>query len=630
MCGIAGTFGFNGRDVEEEISQSLINSIKHRGPDHEGVFRRHGILFCHTRLAIITDKINNDQPMCSRDERIVVAYNGEIYNYREVRKELEDIGCQFRTNGDTEVIIHAYIKWGVDAVKRFKGMFAIALYDRDIRGLYLIRDRFGEKPIFFRRHGDQIFFGSEVKAVVINDVITHIDVDKIGLHQYLQTGYSETPRTLLQNISEVPPATIMFFKSDGGVQSTKYWDIDIEKKIKGTYRECAEEYYRLLQQSIRGQLISDQPLGAFLSAGMDSSSINYILSKELNQTVPSFTLKFDNDRYDESALVREMASSLAGENVVEKMPEVTHSLVEDVLFHADSPICDASMLPMYVISKAAAKRVKVCLSGDGADESLAGYNTYLAHKFSRIYSLIPQPLRKNGVEKCIALLKNEDKPYPTRDTAERFIHSANTDIKYRHDTWRTLFKDDEIYELLDFREPTDRYTERQLMARRIHDKNGSILSRLLYSDITRYMQSDMLVKVDRMSMAHGLEVRCPFLDHELVQYAFSMPDEYKLRGLKTKAILKQIMRGKLPDQILKQPKRGFVAPISNWLEGGLREPVNDILQSDIVLFSNLINKNAVRKYLKQFYEKQDKSVNYKIWALYCLAIWCNQVSGMGR
>jgi len=626
MCGISGYIQpKNNLDQNQffsnDLIQLMVDKIDHRGPDEQGTKIIDNVALGHSRLSIIDLNAHSNQPFSNQNIGIHLVFNGEIYNYKDLRSQLVNKGYKFNTSSDTEVLLTSYEEWGIECVHKFEGMFAFALYDQFEDILHLVRDRLGKKPLFYSATDKYVVFGSEIKSLLVHKQIDR-NVDFDALDEYLSLNYCVAERTLFSSIKQLAPGERIEVKSDCSLTKIKYWDIDYINQSNKEKSYYFEKFEAILEESITKRLDSDVPLGSFLSGGIDSSVISYYASKNTSNRLNTFSVGFDDKSFNELPYAKILSEKINSKHRSIIVSDVSHDIVEKIVWHAEEPTADSSMVPMYFLSKLAKEHVSVCLSGDGADEILAGYETYSAYYLALAFQKTPSSLRNFFVNQVLSMIPISSKKYNFRDKLERFLYASNFDNYKMHYSWRCIFDDNLKKELISKKAKSfvSGY-DASLMYEEIFKSNATSLNKMLYTDTKIYLPNDMLVKVDRMSMAHSLEVRSPFLDHKLVEFAFQMPDAYKLKNLfNKKYILKRVMRDKLPKAILNRKKAGFNSPISYWLKNSLKESSYDFILSDAFLRSGLFNPEVIIKILDD-HNNDVKDNSYQIWSLYVLSIW---------
>ena len=599
MCGIAGIFHLEtAKPVDPERVRRMTDAIAHRGPDGSGVWTAPGVGLGHRRLSII-DLGGGAQPMHSEDGAITVTYNGEIYNFLELRKELEAAGYVFRTNSDTECILHGWRHWGPDCVSHFHGMFAFALYDAREKTLFLARDRLGVKPLYYAPVADgSIIFGSELKALMAHPALRR-EIDPLAIDDYLAFGYVPDHRSILGGVGKLPAGHHMLLQR-GKVPSppVKYWDIDYSNRVKGGTAELEEELLRLMRQAVTSRMIADVPLGAFLSGGVDSSAVVALMAEQSRKPVKTCSIGFDVGALDESEYATRIAERFATDHSSRIVSPDDYGLIDTLVHHFDEPFADASALPTYRVSEMAREKVSVALSGDGADEAFAGYRRQVFHRGEeRVRALMPQALRS-------AILGPLGRAWPKADWAPRPLRAKATLLSLARsgeegyaaavgvtglDQRHALYSPRARQHLGDYR--AESYMEK--LMRDAPARSG--LDRAQYADMKLWLPGDILTKVDRTSMAVSLEAREPLLDHRLLEFAATLPDNMRVRGGQGKWLLKKTMERYLPQDILYRPKMGFVTPIAQWFRGPLADTAREIASSATLSQLDWFDRNALTK-----------------------------------
>jgi len=618
MCGLAG---FAGKGNEGDLRR-MIAKLRHRGPDNEQVIVRDGVGFGHARLSIIDPAPEANQPFFSADGKLMIIFNGEIYNFLELRERLEVSNSQrFRTSSDTEVILALYAIHGEDLLQHLSGMFAFAIYDFEKRKLVVARDRLGEKPLYYAHEGDTVVFGSEIKALLPHPAVSR-DIDLQGLHQYLTFDYVPGPRSIFGKIHKLEPGSYFVFQ-DGQLKNKKYWDIRFGQSTL-SFEEATHEFSRRLEESVAGKLISDVPLGFFLSGGIDSSTVAYFAQKNSSTRIRTFSVGFENASYDESAYARQVAEQLGSLHTSEVLTEKEAvELIPGIAQQVDEPFADPSIIPTYLLARFTRKNVTVALGGDGSDELLAGYPTFIADRFVRPARALGSVARL-ALKSAAALMPVSDENIGTDFKVAQFLKGLGVSEDYTHPLWLSSFTPQmtrelwqpSIYKQLsspDYLEPVDR----------IFQSRGDVTGRfhrdaLVYCKT--YLPDDILFKVDRASMLTSLEVRAPFLDHTLVDFLTSLPEGYKRQGINTKRILKAAMRGKLPDNIIGRPKKGFGIPLSAWLKKDLRKLCDDLLSHSSLSRHGFFNQEYVDRLRREHYTSR-KNNRKELWNLMIFQLW---------
>lgn len=608
------------------VLRGMGRALCHRGPDDEGEFINHSdgvsVALGHKRLSIIDLSPAGRQPMTNEDESIWITFNGEIYNFRELKRELEGKGHRFRSNSDTEVIIHLYEEMGTSCLERLKGMFAFALWDNDKKTLFLARDRVGKKPLHYALYDGGIVFASEIKALLKHPRVSR-EIDLKSLNKYLTYEYVPAPNTIFKAIKKLEPGHYLLYR-DGKIQPIRYWDIPLTDNPIGyrTEAEYVEELREILDRAVRSRLVADVPVGVFLSGGIDSGIVA-ALATRADQQLECFSIGFDEPSFDESKYAKQLAQALKVKHQLRifNMREMLQCLdvLPDIL---DEPLADASVLPTYLLSKFTSQRVKVALSGDGGDELFAGYPTYQAHRLITYYDALPGSL-KTTLRGIASHLPVSYKNISNDFKAKQFLRGAGVSSEIRFFIWMGAFIDSEKRELLSDEvkaELRNHNTYEDIFNYISESRLTKDLERILYLSMKLYLQDDILVKVDRASMANSLEVRSPLLDHEFVEFVCRLPMSYKLNGLKTKYLLKKAARGILPESIIHRQKKGFGIPISRWLTVELKDFMLDHLSESRIRKQGFFNYSYVRGLIKQHLAKE-RDNRKLLWSLLVFQIW---------
>ncbi|CAN5197985.1 asparagine synthase (glutamine-hydrolyzing) [soil metagenome] len=623
MCGIAGWVNLKSNTslVDKAVLHSMCETITHRGPDSGGIWTDDYVALGMRRLSII-DLHTGDQPVFGEDKSVVVMMNGELYNYREVRADLEKRGRKFVTQTDTEIVPHLYEVYGDDFVDRINGMFAIALWDSRRKRLVLARDRYGEKPLYYGVFDDTLIYGSEPKALLAHPAVSR-ELDLEAFRQYLSFDYVPAPRSIFKGISKLPAAHIMTVEN-GEIKTRRYWNLTFNEtgQVK-SIENASTELSSLLSDAVRMRLVADVPLGVLLSGGVDSSAIAAFATQHATETVKTFSIGFSEDSFDETRYARLVGKHLGTDHYEEILSAAkAGDLISEIGTWLDEPLSDGSLIPTYLLARFVRKHVTVALGGDGGDELFAGYPMYFGHKVAAAYGAIPQFLRSGLIEPVVRMLPVSTKNLSFDYRAKRFVRSAKYDTITRHHSWFGSFTADEQEQLLTthVREQTtgDVYAgARDLLG--ICDASNEI-ERMQFLDINFYMAEDILSKVDRASMAVSLETRAPFLDPRIGEFAASLPLKYKLRGSNGKYILKRSVEGLLPSSVLTRSKKGFGIPIAEWLKGRLNPLMHDLLSSERLKDQGLFEPSYVETLIAE-HEKGIASHHKQLWTLLVFQLW---------
>ena len=622
MCGIAGlVYADANRKISAEAEATLgraCDVMSHRGPDGEGRLAGPGFAFGHRRLSII-DLATGHQPMQYRDGRFTITFNGEIYNYRELREELKSRGHIFSTSSDTEVILAAYAEWGESAPARLRGIFAFAIWDAVERRAFVTRDHLGVKPLLYlERPGESIAFGSDLKSLLVLGG-PGLAIDREGLTDYLAAGYPQGERTLVRQIRRLKPAQSLVYER-GRTRLVSYWDLAAAyraDKLPGNLEEHAHSFALKLESSVRAQMVSDVPVGAFLSGGLDSSSIVAKMRRLQPGDLHTFSMGFAERTFSELEHAEVVAQKLGTKHFQEV---ASPSPVDwaDLAWRIGEPLGDTSIIPTFLVSQLARRHVKVVLSGDGADECLAGYDTYVADMLYRGYRFVPNLLHQNLLMPLSRLLPHTGHKVGLDYKIRQFLRFAKGPFPRAHFGWRELFDDAERVELGGDAAHRPWSDVEEKMAR-VSDLPP--LDQALYADTSTWLANDILTKVDRATMAVGLEARVPFLDPDLVEFCARLPIEDKMKGFSRKRVLRTAMSSQIPGSILSRPKSGFNAPVSRWLRGSLGNVLEDLLSS-----TQLVDRTSprLRGLLRQHHEGREDH-GFKLWSLTALLLWEREV-----
>jgi asparagine synthase (glutamine-hydrolysing) len=614
LCGIVGFTHRNWVPDSERI-RSAAATLIHRGPDQQGVFESSIISLGAARLKII-DIESGDQPIISDDGDTVIAFNGEIYNHQELRCELEKLGHKFRTHCDTETVLHAFREWDTGCFARLRGMFGIALWTTSTRRLVLARDRMGIKPLYVARRGQDVFFGSELKAILVHPEIDR-QLSLHGLDCYLALNYVPSPWTLVEGIEKLPPGT-WFEWQDGATRSQSYWTLPVSSPREWTLPDACDTLDSLLRQSIREHLISDVPLGMWLSGGVDSSTILHYAATESRSRLKTFSISFQGRSFDETSYIQQIVERYGTDHQqMDLNPNVDLvGAVEEFAYFSDEPSADAGALPVWFLSKLSRENTTVSLSGEGADELFAGYLTHRANELARRARLLPKSVLRMALA-AVGRWPVSDEKISFEYKVKRFLEGATMDAARAHVFWNGTFSDRQKRKLItaDLPHALDRIL---LQCRQLPTEDP--LSRHLWFDQRYFLPDDILNKADRISMAHSLEVRPPFLDHRIVEFAASIPSKFKLNGSRQKVLLKELMKDKLPAPVLRRAKVGFDIPAHEWLRGPFRSLLIETLQSGASEHAGLFRHSAISTLLDRHLNRR-ANVGYHLWGLMILFLW---------
>jgi asparagine synthase (glutamine-hydrolysing) len=577
MCGIVGVIDWTTGRVNEARVRALTDTLRHRGPDGEGFYVAGNAALGHRRLSII-DLALGKQPMSNEDGTVWISYNGEVYNFQQLRDELEARGHRFQTHCDTEAIVHGYEEWGEDVVTHLRGMFAFGILDTRRQRMFLARDRAGIKPLVYYAGADRFIFASEIKAIIEDPGVPR-DLDHDAVADYFECGYVPAPATVFRGISKLPPGHTLTVDLAGPATATprKYWDLGdfyAQGPIATSEEEAAERIRELLRDAVKVRLVSDVPLGALLSGGIDSSAVATLMASVVDGPISTFSIGFNEEKYSEVNYARKVAETIKSNHFEKTVTAEIRDLLPKLVYHFDEPFADASAIPTYYVSRVAREHVTVCLSGDGGDEGFAGYERYGACLRMGGYDFLPQAVRQavfTPLSRIVPQASSRSRTFAgvARNADERFIGHMRT--MYGHIPPQRLLS-------ASFRgKLRSRGLEPDFLTRSLNRKVEDTLARYLDLDFRTYLPNDILVKVDITSMMNSLEVRVPFLDPALLQYAARIDSGLKQRDGKGKYILKKALKGVLSDEVLQRKKMGFGVPIRAWLGGQLRETTHEYL-----------------------------------------------------
>jgi asparagine synthase (glutamine-hydrolysing) len=614
MCGIAGILSLNGRTISPDDLYAMCAALAHRGPDDEGFYlgRDKSVGLGMRRLSII-DLQTGRQPVHNEDGTVWVVFNGEIYNFRELRRKLEQHGHVFSTATDTEVIVHLYEDFGPHCVEHLRGMFAFALWDERSRTLLLARDRLGIKPLYYAEIGERLLFASELKAILqATEVERSLNWRAVS---HLFTCLTTPPaESIIEGVRKLEPGHILIASPGKDLQTERYWEVRFEPDYSRSEEDYAEELRERLEESVSLHLVSDVPLGVFLSGGIDSSAVVATMARLVPGTVKTFSIGFpdrDFSELDYARLVAKRFDTDHHELILE--PHVV-DILEELAWYLDEPFGDPSAIPTFMVSKLAADHVTVVLSGDGGDELFAGYDKYLVEQRERRYRFVPRPFRR--LLGAIGELMHEGMRgrnflrHIALDGAMRYLDASTL---FSLEQKKRLFQPDASEMLM----KSDPWPE---AAKDLAGVNGHWLSALQYLDLKRYLPLDILTKVDRMSMAHSIEARVPLLDHKLVEFAATIPPELRLRNGTTKHIFKHALRGILPDEIIDRPKHGFAVPLGRWFRGQLGSFVRELLLSETSQRRGILNPAYIEQLIQR--HENGRELDFQLWTLISFELWC--------
>lgn len=620
MCGITGKVNYNySKGVNPEEIKEMADSLFHRGPDDEGYYIKNNIGLGFRRLSII-DLHSGHQPLSNENESIWIVFNGEIYNYQELQQNLIKQGHIFKTQTDTETIIHLYEQYGTECLKYLQGMFAFAIWDSNKQQLFCARDRFGIKPFYYYADDEKFIFGSEIKAIMKSKEVNKT-LSSDALDSYFAFGYITSDISIYENIKKLQPAhfLLLSLKKSANIKINRYWEINFEPDYSKTESQWMAEIEESFSETVKHHMISDVPLGAFLSGGIDSSSVVAMMAKNSNLPIKTFSIGFHEQEFSELKYAREVANKYGCEHHEQIVEPESISLLPKLVHAYDEPFADASAIPTYYVSKLARQYVTVALSGDGGDELFAGYQGY--SKFKSI-NTFPLSFNNSKINKLIWGSIHKLIPQSTRGKGLMYLLSQHKQYAY---AYQANWTPQERIKLLQNSNENIVMKYAELYKRKIMEQNNQhdFITNLQYVDLQTYMVDNILTKVDRASMMNSLEVRVPFLDHNFAELSFKIPWDLKFKGNNKKYILKKSMGKYLPENILNHPKQGFGVPLASWFKNDLREYVNDTLLSTNPLFANYLDKNYVRKIVEND-RKGKRDFNFKIWSLIFFEEWLKQ------
>ena len=619
MCGITGKVSAR-RRVDPATIEQMCSVIEHRGPDSRGVHVKDGVGLGIQRLRVI-DLETGDQPIFNEDGTVAVVLNGEIYNYRELRAELRGRGHRFSTHSDTEVIVHLYEEHGPACVRHLRGMFAFALWDEGKTRLLLARDRVGKKPLFYYERDGELWFGSETKAILQDPEVPR-EPDYGAIDAYLHYQYVPHPKSAFAGISKLPPAhTLLWERSRSTVE--RYWRLSYRQLDPlPTIEEAHEQVRAHLLEATKLRLRSDVPVGAFLSGGVDSSAVVAAMAKQSTQPVKTFSIGFDVASYDETAFAREVAELFSTEHHELRVQPAAMEVLPRLVWHYGEPFADHSAIPSFYLAELTRRHVTVALNGDGGDESFAGYRRYIGASVAARLAGFPRPARA-AIAVAARALGTGPRPNSFRTRLDRLAQATQLDTADRYAMWMSIFDERQREELYtpEFRERVDMAETASFIRDRFEQTDATDWwNELLDVDVNTYLPGDLLVKMDIATMAHSLEVRSPLLDHELMEFAASLPGSWKISGKTTKKLLKDALRPWLPDHLLDRPKLGFGVPIAEWLAGSLSDLPRDVLLDERARARGFFRESVVERLIDEHVGRERDNSN-QLWALIQLELW---------
>ncbi|TMI22963.1 asparagine synthase (glutamine-hydrolyzing) [Candidatus Bathyarchaeota archaeon] len=629
MCGIVGIVESSGRPVNHSWLEAMNGAIRHRGPDDDGFYVNGAVGLGMRRLSII-DVEGGHQPIHNEDKTVWVVFNGEIYNFREIRESLEKRGHQFQTDSDTETLVHLYEEFGAEGISRLRGMFAYALWDENRERLILARDRIGIKPLYYSFAGGRLLFGSELKSFLAVPAFTP-EINPSAIEAYLTYLYIPGPQTVFRGVTELPPAHYLVYEA-GKLSLRRYWTIDYRGDHTFSTKEWEDRFLGLFRESVKSHLVSDVPLGAFLSGGIDSSAIVGIMAQESSKPIETFTVGHEGKGsfQDERAYARLIAERFGTHHHEFMVTPDIRDLLPKLVACFDQPFADSSAIPTYYISELTRRHVTVALSGLGGDEIGGGYERYLGMLWIERYRKLPRFLRQNLIKRLVSSLPDPESGKRWADRLKRFVHSAEMgSVASQYASLITTFSADERRLLLthDFLEKAENSeSPDELLDHLFSSQNAdTILHHVMLADLRLYLPNDLLVLTDRVSMYHSLEVRVPFLDHPLVELMARIPTEYKISARGKKTLLRGAFRGLLPGAILNRKKLGFSVPLALWLRTDLQPMMREILSIDEIKRVGFLQYSKVERIINEHLSGRANHEN-KLWGLINLVYWYLSIS----
>jgi len=615
MCGICGKIEFReGKQVSSQLLRQMLDIIEHRGPDEHGIFRSGCVGLAHRRLNII-DLSTGKQPMCNEDGSVWIIYNGEVYNFAELRSNLVQKGHRFKSASDTEVIVHLYEEIGVECVQQLRGMFSFALWDENTKTLLLARDRVGIKPLYYCHTGDSLLFASEIKAMLVDPAVSR-EMDSASLNDFFTYFYVPGEHTLFKNIFKLQPGHYMTVRN-GEVRTTEYWDLAF-RKISSSFEEATEELDNLLSRAVRDHMISDVPVGVLLSGGVDSSGVLSFAAENTSEIISSFTVGFDSGCTDERPYAR-MAANLYGARNFEITITAQDfwNCLPKYVWHMEEPVCEPPAIALYYVSKLAREHVTVLLSGEGGDEAFAGYQSY--RNFTWLEKIKKWTGPMAGIGGAVA--RHVINPHSRFSKYSSLLRMDLPDYYYSHSSGPYEFFNNTAGGLYsaDLRADMAAQTKGRFSKQQFKRVSSlEPLDQMLYVDTKTWLPDDLLIKADKMTMANSLELRVPLLDHQVLEFAASLPVSYKLKGVRTKHILKEALRRRLPAEILNRKKSGFPVPYTTWLSRELRQSVAEVLLDSKTIARGYFNRTVLENVLSS---SENLCYSKELFSLMTLELW---------
>jgi asparagine synthase (glutamine-hydrolysing) len=616
MCGICG---FNWQD--DVLIKQMSDLLIHRGPDQHGNFCCEQASLGFRRLSIIDLSRNGNQPMFNEDRSVCLVFNGEIYNFKELRVQLQNKGHIFSSQADSEVIVHAYEEYGIDAVHKLRGMFAFSIYDMHRKTLFIVRDRIGIKPLYYYHKNGKFVFASEIKAILADKTIER-RLNHQALFDYLGFEFVPSPETMFSDIHKLPAGCYLKFEA-GQIDIKTYWDLPF-KINRLSYEDAVERERELLDEAVKSHLISDVPLGVFLSGGLDSSTLVALMRRHISGPLRTFTIGYRDKSFSELDYARQVAECFDTEHHILMLDDLNADYVEKTLWHLDEPMTDLSTVPLYLLCRQAKEYVTVCLSGEGADESFAGYDRFKASQLDQYFRLVPKPIRQRIIGRLVARLPDQPQKKGAINMLKRFVEGSNQPSEGEHLRWQYFLNGSQSKHLFReyFKEKIDLDPFRLIRERLTQCSASDRINKEIYLDMRFMMTDSVLMKVDKMSMASSLEIRVPLLDHVLVEFMASLPGSWKLNGLKTKYVFRSALKGILPDNIVNRGKQGYSLPVKHLLRNELKSYMVGLLNE-----SPLVKENFKIAYVNRLISEHCNGThnhNHILWALINTAVWHNR------
>jgi asparagine synthase (glutamine-hydrolysing) len=620
VCGIVGITRVDKGQVDRALVSRMCESIIHRGPDEDGFYFNEGVGLGMRRLAII-DLAGGQQPIHNARRTAWIVFNGEIYNYKELRASLEKLGHRFYTNCDTEAIVHAYDQYGSDCPKHLRGMFAFAIWDEEKQELFLARDRVGKKPLLYADVGGDLVFGSEFIALLMHPGISR-EIEPRAIDAYLSFMCVPAPLTAYKQIRKLEPGHWLRWRN-GVIKIERYWQPDFSRKLDIGEEEAGERALEILRDAVRARLMSDVPLGAFLSGGVDSSAIVALMSELSSEPVKTFSIGFEEQDFSELHHARRVAEHLGADHHEFIVRPAALEILPTLIEHYGEPYADGSAIPTYYVARETRKHVTVALNGDGGDECFGGYERYAGMRLAERYHKVPAVLRRGLIEQAVEFVPEMGNYAKRVQTAKRFVRAAGLPKVERYFRWVSALQHEDKQELYsaEFSRDLERFDASDVLRPWFAKANGSgVLDATLLTDMMTYLPNDLLVKVDIASMAVSLEARSPFLDHHVIEFAASLPENLKVRGTTTKYLLKRMLKHLLPSENIERPKMGFGTPLGPWFRGQLQGFLRETLLSEKALKRNLFKPESVLR-LVDLHTQGRRDIGAQLWTLSMLELW---------